>query len=415
MHSLIHMQKSMWLLAFFAFPQYEQHLLLLLLKEIYYFCLFIPKGVVNIMKLICQREHLLNAINMVSKAVSSRTTLPILECILLTVKEDSFKLTGNDLELGIESASIEATIQESGSVALDAKLFSEIIRKAEGEMVGIKCNNKFETVITCGSSKFRISGQSGEDYPSLPEVEKNNEIKVSQKDLRDMIRQTIFSIAQEDNKPILTGELIEIKDDKMNMVSVDGYRISLKQVSISPVKDSIHVVVPGKSLNEISKILSTDEGNEAVIYFTDKHILFDLGSSIVISRLLEGDFIKYEQSFTADYKTKIRIKRLDLIAGLERASLVSRDLKKTPVKMEISDRILTLSAQGEMGTSNEELAIDIDGDNLEIGFNPKFLIDALKVMEEESVTVQFTTPLSPCIIKSPENSSYKYLVLPLRM
>ncbi len=367
------------------------------------------------MKLTCSRETLLNHINIVNKAVSNRTTLPILECILLTADERGFILIGNDLELGIQSSPIEADITEKGEVALEARIFSEIIRKVNGDDVSISTDEKNITVISSGSSEFKIMGQNGEEFPALPEVEKNNAYSLLQNDLKNMIRQTIFSIAQDESKPVLTGELLELKEEYMNIVSVDGYRISFRKAAISGGGKETSVIVPGKTLNEINKILSQEEGDKVTISFTDKHILFDLGTSIVVSRLIEGDYIKYAQSFTEDYKTKIFVDRSALVQALERASLVSRDSRKTPVKLAISENLVILTANAEMGTAYEEVSVELEGEALKIAFNPRYLIEALRVIEEEKVTIQFTTSLSPCIIKPLEGDSFKYLILPLRL
>lgn len=367
------------------------------------------------MKLICSRDSLLNSINIVLKAVSNRTTLPILECILLSADENGFRLTGNDLELGIESSPIEATISKDGTIALESKIFSEIIRKVNGEEVSINSDENNMTIISCGSSEFKIMGQPGDEFPRLPIIEKDVEFILPQYELRNMIRQTIFSIAQDESKPILTGELIQIMNGNINIVSVDGYRISYKTSSIDSEENTISVVVPGKTLNEISKILSVEPEETTSIFITDKHILFYLGGSTIVSRLLEGEFIKYEQSFTEDYKTKIFVNCSELISSLERASLISRDSKKMPVKMEITSNSLIITSNTEMGTAYEEVKIEVDGEPLKIAFNPKYLIDALKAIEDEKVAIQFTTPLSPCIMKPIEDGNYKYLVLPLRL
>ena len=367
------------------------------------------------MKTICSRDALLNAINTVLKAVSTRTTLPILECILLKAHNNEFKLTSNNLELGIESASIDSEIQEEGSVALEARIFSEIIRKVEGDQVFITVDEENKTEIKCGNSEFKIMGQAGDEFPALPMVEKSNEIIILQNDLKNLIRQTIFSIAVDESKPILTGELIELKNNFMEVVSVDGYRISYKKAPVTSMNEGIKVIVPGKTLSEVVKILSSEEEEKASIYFTDKHILFDIGGSTVVSRLLEGEFIKYEQSFTEDCKTKIIVNKNELISSLERACLISRDVRKTPVKLSILFNKLVITSNTELGTSYDEIGVDTEGDDLDIAFNPKYLIDALKAIDDEKVLIQFTTSLSPCIIKPLDGDSYKYLILPLRM
>ena len=367
------------------------------------------------MKLNCQREALLNAINITSKAVSGRTTLPILECILIRADENGLKLTANNMELAIESAAIESEIEETGSIALDSRFFSDIIRKVNGETVSLSTDDKNTATITCGKSEFKISGQNGEDFPPIPSIEKNIKFIAGQNDLRNLIRQTIFSISMDESKPILTGELIEIEDNMISAVSVDGYRISYKQAELIQSVGNQRAIVPGTSLGEISKILSSDEEDKAVLYFTDNHIMLDVNGNIVVSRLIQGEFIKYQQSFTNDYKIYTKINKEEMLNSLERASLVSRDSRKIPVKLDISGKKIIITSNAETSTSYEEVSAEIDGDNLSIAFNPKYLIDALKAIDDEELFMLFNTPLSPCVFKPLEGESYKYLVLPLRL
>ena len=366
------------------------------------------------MKLHCSRELLLNALTIVNKAISNKTTLDILKCILLTATEKGLIVTATDLELGIQSAPITAAIEETGSIALEAHLFTEIIRKVNGTEVFIQTNEKNETSISCGFSDFKIVGQNGEDFPTLPKVEKKQEYKMLQSNLKNMIRQTIFSIAQEESKPILTGELLEFKQNQIQMVSVDGYRISFRKEEVSENNREIQVVVPGKTLSEINKILSNEE-RVVLLYTTDKHILFDIDGNIVVSRLLEGDYIKYEQSFSEDYKTKFYVNTTDFLQTLERVSLVSQNNKKIPVKLDITEKKLIVKAQAEMGTAYEEIHVDVEGEALQIAFNPRYLIEALRVIEDDKVAVQFTTSLSPCIMKPLQGEAFRYLILPLRL
>lgn len=367
------------------------------------------------MKITCSREKLLNYINIVNKAVSNRTTLPILQCILLTADEKGFRLLANDLELGIQSAPIEAEILETGMVALEARIFSEIIRKVTNDEVSIVSDEKNSTLITCGPSKFQIMGQNGEEFPALPEVEKQREYSMKQIDLKNSIRQTIFSIAQNETKPVLTGEFLEMTEDGLHIVSVDGFRISFRKAPLSQTSENGSVIVPGKTMSEIYKILSPEGDEEVSLYFTDKHALFDIDGSMVVSRLLEGEYIKYQQSFTSDFKTKVFVNTALLVQALERASLVSREVKKTPVRLEIAQNVLVITSSAEMGKAYERIPVETEGDFLEIAFNPKYLIDALRAIEEEMVAIQFTTPLSPCIIHPIEGDQFKYLILPLRM
>lgn len=383
-------------------------------KILYYIYYIKLKGVIHMMKLTCNKTNLVNGVNTVLKAVSNRTTLPILECILLQADANKFKLVSNDLELGIESQ-VDATIVQPGSVALEARIFSEIVKKLPDSIVEISVDENNMTTIRCENSQFKIAGQPGVEFPQLPEVEKNNQFSLAQVVLKDMIRQTIFSVAVEETRQILTGELLEIKNGSLHIVSVDGYRVSFRKTSLSIENEQIEVVVPGKTLNEISKILSSEEEDMVSLYFTDKHVLFDLGNSIVVSRLLEGEFLKYEQIFSGDYETKIKVDRRELLMSIERAALISRENKKNPVKMEITQNQLVITSNTELGTAYEQLLIHAEGKDLIIAFNPRYLIDALRAIEDEKIQIQFTSSLSPCIIQPIEGDEYKYLILPIRL
>lgn len=365
------------------------------------------------MKILCDKSALLKGVNTVSKAVSSRTTLPILECILLSAELGNFKLVGNDLELGIESH-VSAEVVEDGVVALESKIFSEIIRKLPDSKIEITVGENNVTTIKCAHSEFKIAGQPGHEFPLLPDIDKDKKVIIKQSLFKDMIRQTIFSTAVEETRKILTGELIDVKDQCLNLVAVDGYRVSLRRTPLSIENKEIKVVVPGKTLSEISKILSAEEETEMVLYVTDRHILFELGDSIVVSRLLEGEFLKYEQAFNADYQTKIIVNRKEYLNSIERAALISRDSKNNPVKTEIKNNKMIITSNTDLGTAYEEVEIQAEGESLVIAFNPKYLIDALKNIEDEQIQIIYTSQLSPSVIVPVENDAFKYLICPIR-
>ena len=366
------------------------------------------------MKFICNKDQLLNAINIVSKAVNPRTTLPILECILIQATSDGIHLTANDLEMGIASAPIPAKVDKEGQVALDAKLFGDIIRRVSGDEVHVEEEENQSILLTCGTSRYQLMGQKAEEFPALPEVEKNQTVIVKEQDLKAMIQETIFSVSMDESKPVLSGELMEGKDGFLSLVAVDGYRISYKKSQAQTGDSQIRAIIPAKTLREIAKIVK-DSQDETKIYFTEKQVLFDIEGNRVVSRLIEGEYIKYEQTFSSDYKTKIVANRSDLIAALERATLVSRDARKVPVKFEITNGKLTLSASSEIGTAREEVYLNTEGNDLLIAFNPRYCIEALRAIEDEEVAIYFQSSLSPCILKAEEGDSYKYLILPLRL
>ncbi len=367
------------------------------------------------MKLICGKETLLHYINIVNKAVTAKSTMQILECILLSVDEKGFTMTANNLEIGIQTAPIDAQILETGEVAIEARIFQDIVRRLNGENVTLESDARHSITITDGSSCFTIMGQNGEDFPTLPEVQQNEAFTLGQNELRNLIRQTIFSIAQESAKQVLMGEYFEMKADALQVVSIDGYRISFRKSPVSHAFQEKSVIVPGKTLNELMKILSQEEEDKVHLYFTDKHVLFDLGMATMVSRLIEGEFISYENNFTNDFTTKIIIETQALIQALERASLVSRDNRKTPVKLEMRPNQLILTAKSDMGSAYEEVPDETEGDEMQIAFNPRYLIEALRAIEDEKVAIRFTGSLSPCIIAPLEGNAYQYLILPLRI
>lgn len=366
------------------------------------------------MHIYCRQDLLLNSINTVLKACSTKTTMSILECILLTATNNKLTLVGNNLELGIEST-IDADVLNEGCIALEAKIFSEIIRRMPGEVIELSTDENYVTSIISEKSKFQISGQSGQDFPSLPKVDKVNACTINQIDLKEMIRQTIFSVAQDETRPILTGEMLQVKNNSLNMVAVDGYRISYRKMELSNENDDIEVVIPGRTLGEINKILSSEENQKVNIYFSDKHVLFDLGDSKVVSRLLEGDFLRYEQVFSPDYETKILVDRKNFLMSIERAALISREGKKNPIRVEIDGDKMIITSNAELGTSREELDVILEGKEIVIAFNPKYLIDALRVIEDDKVYIQFISALTPCTINPEQGDQYKYLILPIRV
>ena len=366
------------------------------------------KGVINNMKIICSKSNLLYGVNIVSKAVPTRTTMAILECILIDASAGEIKLTANDMELGIETK-IEGEIEERGIIALDAKVFSDIVRKLTDNEVVIETDSSFKTTITCEKAKFNIIGKSGEDFSYIPYIERNEEISISQFTLKEVIRQTIFSIADNDNNKLMTGELFEINENSLKVVSLDGHRISIRNIELKNNYEHKKVVVPGKTLQEISKILPGNADEDVSMYLSDNHIVFEFGNTTVVSRLIEGEYFKIEQMLSSDYETKVKINKRELLDCIDRATLLVKEGDKKPIIMNITDDKMELKINSFIGSMNEE--IDITKDIL-IGFNPKFFIDALRVIDEEEVTLYMVNPKAPCFIRD-ENETFIYLILPV--
>lgn len=365
------------------------------------------------MKLTFKKDSLLNGINIVLKAVPSKTTMPILECILIDASSDEIKLTANDMELGIETK-VDGNILEKGKIALDAKLFSEIIRKlsSEDSVVTIDSDEKFNTVISCENSVFKIQGRDGEEFSYLPYIEKNKYICLSQFSLKELIRQTIFSISVNDSNKMMTGELFEVNGGTLRVVSLDGHRMAIRKIALKDEYESTKVIVPGKTLNEISKILTGDNEKEVLIYFGTNHILFEFDDTIVISRLIEGEYFKVDQMLSSDYETKVSLNKKEFLDCIERATILIRENDKKPVILNIEDEKMSLRLNSSFGTMNAEILIHKTGKDLMIGFNPKFLIDALRIIDDEEVSLYMMNPKSPCFIKDDEET-YIYLILPV--
>lgn len=363
------------------------------------------------MKIICTKSNLVKGVSIVSKAVPSKTTMPILECILIDATMDIIKLTANDMELGIQTE-IDGEIISHGMIAIDAKIFSEIVRKLPDNEIVIETNENLQMTITCEKAKFDISAKSGEDFSYLPIIEKNETILLSQFTLKEVIRQTIFSIADNESNKLMTGELFEINNNVLRVVSLDGHRISIRKIQLKQEYPDRKIIVPGKTLIEISKILSGEVESEVCIYCTDNHIVFEFDNTVVVSRLIEGDYFRIDQMLSSDYETKVRINKKELLNCIDRATLLVKEGDKKPIIINIGDEIMELKIKSQLGSMNEEIFITKEGKDLMIGFNPKFLIDALRVIDDEEVDLYLMNAKAPCFIKD-ENESYIYLILPV--
>ena len=363
------------------------------------------------MKIICNKSALLTGVNTVLKAVPARTTMPILECILIDTTSGVIKLTANDMDLGIETT-VDGDVLDKGCIALEAKLFSEIVRKLPDSEVTIETDDNNKALIKCEKAKFNIAGKDGEDFVALPEIEKPHFITLSQFSLKEIIRQTIFSISDNESNRMMSGELLQIDQDQLRLVSLDGQRISIRKISLKESYDPIKAVIPGKTLNEISKILSGDMDDDVRIYFTDRHVLFEFDQTVVVSRLLEGEYFQIDKMISSDYNTKITINKKELQGCIERASLLIRESERKPIIINVTDGSMEMKIQSAMGSMNEDIDISKEGRDIMIGFNPKFILDALRVIDDEEITMYLVNPKAPFIIKNNEQS-YIYLVLPI--
>ena len=363
------------------------------------------------MKISCSRTNLLNSIQTVSRAVSTKSTMSIIECILIDAGSDEIKLTANNMELAIETM-LDGETEEPGIVALEAKILQDIIRHLPDDEVTLSTDETYLTTIRCGKAKFNIIGKKGDDFPRLPEVKKDNPFVISQMTLKDVVRQTIFSIAENDNNKVMSGELLEVKNNELKLVSLDGHRISIRKLELKNEHDDIKVIIPGKALNEVSKIIAGDTEKDIQLFFTDKHVLFEFDQTIIVSRIIEGEYFNINQMLSNDYETKVDINKKDLLGCIERATLLVKEGDKKPIIISITDGDMELKINSAIGSMNENIEIEKEGEDIVIGFNPKFLIDALRVIDDETITLYIVNPKAPCTIKNVEES-YIYLILPV--
>ena len=363
------------------------------------------------MKILCLRSELLNGINIVYRAVSGKTTMEILQCILIEAGENYIKLTANNTELGIDTI-IKGEVLIPGCIALEAKLFSEIIKKLPESEVLIETDDFSNTNIQCEQMRCDIRGLKGDDFSHLPDVSRKQEIIVSQFDFKEMIRQTIFSISNNENSRLMSGELLRVFENHLTAIALDGHRIAIRHIELTRSYPSAEIIVPGKTLAEIIKILPGEAEDLLNIYITDKHILFVFDNTRVVSRLLEGKFYNISQMVAADYNTKIRVNKADMIRCLERSTLFIRESDRRPILLDIEDDYMELRISSEIGSMKDQLDYEKEGKNLTIGFNPRFIADALRVIDEETISMTFFNEVSPCIIKD-ESDRYIYLILPI--
>ena len=364
------------------------------------------------MIIICNKQKLQDGISICQKAITGKSTMPILEGIYINATKEGITLIGSDIDVCIETK-VDADVLEEGKVVIDSKIFGEIIRKLPNSDVRIEIIQDDTVQITCEKSVFNVVFMNADEFPSIPKLDIAKELKVSQSILKNMIKSTSFAIAQDETRPILQGILFEVKEKKLNLVALDGYRMAIKTEYLDNDFD-IEVVIPGKTLNEVSKILEDIE-SIVNITFTNNHILFDLGETKIISRLLEGKYVNYLSLLPQEHKLLINVNRQELQNGIERASLMAKEGNSNLVKLEMNEESIIITSNSQLGEVREEVTANMQGDPIQIAFNSRYIIDVLKNMEDDNVQIEMTSSVSPCVIKGKEAESYKYLVLPVRL
>jgi len=372
----------------------------------------------KLMKFTCKRDSLLETINIVQKAVSAKTTMPILEGILIDAYDEKLKLTANDLEIAIECV-MDAQVEKDGTVLLQSKTLGDIIRKLPSGDVIFELDEHGIMNINTRYSHFELKSMDHSGFPRLKDItEEDGEIQktliLPQALLRDMIRQTVFAVSEDDNRPVFKGVFVENAEESLNFVAIDGYKFAMRKEKLDASDEYSSCIIPGKTLNEVSKILSSID-KDVSISFNKRQIMFKTDGCKVVSRLIEGEYLNYRAMIPKEFKLNVTVNTADLVMGIERASLVSLDERKNPLRFTIADDRIVIKCSGEMGTSQEEIPCETFGDKLEIGFSSRNLLDTLKVIDDEVIKLSFTTSLGPCSITPMEGDSYCYLVMPVKL
>jgi len=367
------------------------------------------------MKIKCSKSNLMTSINTVIRAVPSKTTMPILECILIDCNSGEIKLTSTNLELGIETI-VDGSIIEKGCMAIKAKNLSDIVRNLPDSDIYIEGDGEYKVKISSEKAKFNIPCFSGEDFPELTKVNKDSSITISKMALKDIIRQTIFSISDNDNSKMMTGELFEVSSNVLSVTALDGQRIAIRKLELKGDNSDMRAIVPGKTLGEIRRIIGSDSDDEVNIYFNDKNILFEFDNTRVVSRLIEGSYFKIGNLLSIDLDLCIRINRLDFLACMERTALLIMESDRKPVVLKSgeNDDILSVQVDTNLGSMNEEISIEKDGGEVLIGINNSYIMDVLREVEDETVSIYMKDLRSPMTIKDDEGK-YIYIVMPINI
>ena len=367
------------------------------------------------MRFSCSQSTLVKALNIVSKAVTSRTTIPILKGILINVDNDGFvTMSSSDLDISIEDK-FEVVDYEPGEIVVQAKLFGDIIRKLPPEIIYIE-EKEGNLTIKCSASEFNIIGSPSDEFPKINLGDQGEKLIFDKELLKEMIKKTTFAASIDESRGVITGVLFEMKEDSFNMVALDGFRMAVAREFIKNGKEQ-NIIIPARTLNEVQKIISETETEkeEVELILNEKRALFVIDNIKVFIRLLDGEYVKYNDILPKESQVRVVLNRMNFMEAIERASLFAKVGKNNLIKLNIADNIMEITSKSEEGNVREEVFISKEGKDLTIGFNSKYLLDSLKAVEDENIVMLFNTPISPCLMRPIEGNEYEYLVLPVRI
>lgn len=365
------------------------------------------------MKFICDTQKFAEICSNVQRTVSSKSTIPAIEGILLTTTENTITVTGYDLEVGVIT-SIGARVEEQGSIILNAKVLCDILRSLPAQTVRVEADERMSTTIKSGDAEFSLIGISAQEYPELPSVNSSFPIVVKGEILKDMIRKTIFAAAENDTKVVHTGVRFEIGENSIRLVAVDGFRLAIRNEAIDYQGEEQIFVVPKKALNEVIKLITDDEVSVS-LNIGKRHIVFEIGNYILVSRLLDGEFLNYKSAIAINETAVVEVNTRMLISSIERTSLIITDRAKSPIKCIFDSDFIKISSTTSLGSANDKIPAKIQGNKIEIGFNNRFLLDALKVCDTDEVIIKLGSPVLPIIIVPKQGNNFLFLVLPVKL
>lgn len=363
------------------------------------------------MKINVLRTDLSNAVTNISRAVSTKASIPALEGILIKSYGQNISISGYDLEIGM-TTTIEATVQQEGEIVVSAKLFSEIVRKLPEEIVCIETDERMITYITSGNAEYQIVGMSSVEYPDLPSFEETDAVEIKGDMLKEMIKQTVYAVSDNMAKPIYTGSLFEIRDGVFKIVAIDGYRMAIRQENVDSNVNA-EFVVPGKTQQEVLKLINDD--SIVNISVGTRHILFKINSYSVISRLIEGTFIDYNSTIPKETKTEVVVNTRKIINAVDRMALLNNDKIQTPVRCLVVNDEIKLSCSSAVGKANDIISAPVIGEEVEIGFNNRYLLDALKNIDSDEVKLYLNGSTAPMIVKPVKGDDFISLIVPMRI
>ena len=366
------------------------------------------------MKFTCEKQLLQNAIAISSHAVSSKSTIPELEGLLIEAGEN-IRVTGYDLKKAIYTKT-DAVVTEAGAVVLNARLFGEMVRRMDDGIVTVTADESLNTTVKCGQTEFNFKGMDPDNFPEIPSVDGIRSYTIAQPTMKKMINQTIFAVGDNDSRPVYTGSKFEIEDGILTVVSVDGYRLALRRESIEGGSERTEFIVPGTALSDIERICSTDEEEKIKISVGANHVSFTVGNTVVVTRLLEGDFLNYKKAIPEKFTYKVKVGRGEFLRCVDRVSLIVEDKTKSPVRMAFGDGIIDCTCKTPLGIAQDICTCEGSGSDLVIGFNNKYVIDSLKAAPGDELLFCLNASTSPCVIMpADENESFRYMVLPVRI